>query len=342
MSDEKKSKNKGFEAAKEWLTTKSSKEIYDEFLNKNTTKQEVTLLGIYNITNQEITLIPCIRDRVVLIYNEDKEFIGGWLIKSQNNKLLKLRDLLDNEIEEYNELGSAPRFLISKKDYDLDPDQATTIFDDNRITAHEYLIQIKGVEQNIADYRGFAVIPREDPHYYWTSGSLNSPRDSQGNITVRINSAKMNGMLQKEVQDKIGAWTGRPSFMNLEPLVNELESYIDLALENPAVLQATEGRIEIDEQEEQKKFAQFKASSTIQQEDDMDNFLDELIDPPKSTLDINPANPGVSNNQSFAVEIETDISIKKSDKDKDLEPVDKDGDDETNQTEQNKSTTSLL
>lgn len=123
------------------------------------------LVGVLNIKTNEITLFPCIQERVWLEANPATgEFIRGWAQErcSITGSLIKGLSINEN-IEQYKDLPYAPRVLSFIND--AHP----------RMTSHEYLIKLMGEEKHKADYRGFSVIPGNPPQFAWDSTSLNAP-----------------------------------------------------------------------------------------------------------------------------------------------------------------------
>lgn len=136
---------------------KTPKQCYEENPGK-------FLVGVINIKNNKITLYPCIQERVWLEANpETGDFLRGWQQEKGIGGSLIKGKALSTDMKVYNETPYAPRAL------------SFTDNPRNKITSHEYLIQLMGEEKHKADYRGFSVIPGTPPVFAWDSTSLNAP-----------------------------------------------------------------------------------------------------------------------------------------------------------------------
>ena len=176
-----------------------------EMINRNTKqvlkqheKDNLPLVGVYNIKTGEIILHPCIRDRVWLVKdNKSKKYIKGWIIDNHFNHV---KTLAQATIDEYNKKRHAPRLY------------STIEFEDDYRSAHEYMLEEMHEKNNAASYRGFTVTLTSPITFDWTSGSLNSPRDKASRLKERIRGAKISEEVQTKVREKISTLIAEMDF----------------------------------------------------------------------------------------------------------------------------------
>lgn len=154
------------------------------------------LIGVYNILDQTVHVMPSIRDRVRL-YEEKGEITHGEKVKDAH---FEARPLVAEEIAEYKKLNFAPRYLHTKSHFIdfLAPGHEL-------LSSHEFLISrfMQSSLQNFPEYyRGFTVIPEiKYPVFTWKSSSLN-PKEQQPDGQYYV----MNEKLQDAVKAIMTPW----------------------------------------------------------------------------------------------------------------------------------------
>ncbi|MDR3490674.1 MAG: hypothetical protein P4M12_01360 [Gammaproteobacteria bacterium] len=152
----------------------------------------IPLVGVFQIKTQEITLMPCIPQKVALLQNNLGEFIKGWEIDAN---LKHTKEIDANRLQDYIKLGFAPRIIYLGNEFEY-------------ISAHEYMLKLMGETKNESLYRGFAVtyFPNQALNFMWVSGALNSQRDEKGRRIQRTLGAKMSEEYQHQIEDIIYKW----------------------------------------------------------------------------------------------------------------------------------------
>src|SRR5205085_7033656 len=115
--------------------------------------------------------------------DEKGEYVAGWeQIKNSLGILAKGKKLLQEEIAKYNELPYVPRALSFKNK-------------SSYLTSHECLFKLLKTD-NKQYYRGFSVIPGDEPIFLWNSSSMNS----------FLSFHKVPGIEQQQIKEIISNW----------------------------------------------------------------------------------------------------------------------------------------
>lgn len=161
------------------------------------------LMGVYNIKTGEVFLWPCIKEKLGLVRADTREpfkYDRGYRLDKNLQMIMGKGKLTPEEMNEVNQSQFIPRVVADTID-DLENDISK-----NRITGHEYILELCGELESLRDYRGFTIIQNDGKvEYIWDSGALNSPYDANG-VRQRQRGAKVSEEHQEKIKAVIEMW----------------------------------------------------------------------------------------------------------------------------------------
>ena len=160
--------------------------------------QNIPLIGLYHTQSQTMTLFPCFRKRYMLV--ADREVKSDNILNIKYTAKIKNKQRVPLSNEEKVSLNSQ-----KEEGYVFPPRLIYSPQNNNFISPHQYMLNLMQVPQNeIINYRGFACEPSRTVQYIlvYKSGSLNSPRDENGNIIKRVFGAEPTSEIKNQIQKK--------------------------------------------------------------------------------------------------------------------------------------------
>jgi hypothetical protein len=178
-----------------------------EALNCFLYNASIPVMGVFNVRTGDIFLWPCSKEKIGLIRDTSGEpltYAGGFKLDKNLQMIMGAKGrLTPEEIQQLNQSRCLPRVIADTLD-DLENDRSP-----NRLTGHEYILELCGELGSMRDYRGFTITQQDGKvEYVWNSGSLNSPYDDAG-VRQRERGAKVSADIQERIKRVIDKWAAR-------------------------------------------------------------------------------------------------------------------------------------